>query len=457
MIVSLYIYDLSHGLARSLSIQLLGFHIDAIYHTSIVLDGVEYYYGASGGIQMCRAGTSPYGPTMGVEILGETPHSKQAIADHVQVMKREYAGASYDVFKHNCNHFSNDFAQFLVRKMIPEHIRFLPNLILQSPLGPLFQQQINLSAQPPSQSIIVTPGTPNSTPPQRHPHEALLLRRIKADPVFVFCKTEPDTIFTYGEREDSERDNELDSMRINGLTPDDRHEAKLVWEIIGNTRQVLSEPRPVNFLDKAIGSMERLRMLLLGREGIAKSLAKEVEENSLLVYLLNYSRESGRPSEFSKTVLDLACNYFCWTSSRELICQSPLITNEILRFTIESILDKEEPEQQRAASALVSNMCTVFSRLHSHKEHNNEAFTANVQVELVAAILNGLGSLRDFELGRNLLRTLACLIYKAPLDGDLLELCQVMEAKQVIEQARPRILKADGELMDEVISLLEAR
>ena len=42
MDVELYMYDLSRGLARSMSATFLGAQLDAVYHTSIVLQGVEY-------------------------------------------------------------------------------------------------------------------------------------------------------------------------------------------------------------------------------------------------------------------------------------------------------------------------------------------------------------------------------------------------------------------------------
>lgn len=42
MEVQLYTYDLSQGLARSMSAALLGVQLDALYHTSIVLENVEY-------------------------------------------------------------------------------------------------------------------------------------------------------------------------------------------------------------------------------------------------------------------------------------------------------------------------------------------------------------------------------------------------------------------------------
>jgi hypothetical protein len=52
--VQLYIYDLSNGMARMLSRQLTGTHFDAIYHTSVVVHGVEWFFGA--GIQSASPG-----------------------------------------------------------------------------------------------------------------------------------------------------------------------------------------------------------------------------------------------------------------------------------------------------------------------------------------------------------------------------------------------------------------
>jgi hypothetical protein len=48
--VDLYLYDLSNGMARTMSPLLLGKQIDAIYHSGLVVYGIEYYFG--GGI--CR-------------------------------------------------------------------------------------------------------------------------------------------------------------------------------------------------------------------------------------------------------------------------------------------------------------------------------------------------------------------------------------------------------------------
>jgi hypothetical protein len=45
MSLQLYVYDLSQGMARTLSLALTGKQIDAIYHTSVTVFGLETYYG----------------------------------------------------------------------------------------------------------------------------------------------------------------------------------------------------------------------------------------------------------------------------------------------------------------------------------------------------------------------------------------------------------------------------
>jgi hypothetical protein len=45
--------------------------IDGIWHTGVVLDGQEYFFGQ--GIQHCKAGTSPFGSPMQILDLGYEP------------------------------------------------------------------------------------------------------------------------------------------------------------------------------------------------------------------------------------------------------------------------------------------------------------------------------------------------------------------------------------------------
>lgn len=70
MDVHLLAYDLSRGLARQFSMGILGFQLDAIYHTSIELDGREYVY--DGGIVAIVPGSSHLGRPLQRLHLGTT-------------------------------------------------------------------------------------------------------------------------------------------------------------------------------------------------------------------------------------------------------------------------------------------------------------------------------------------------------------------------------------------------
>jgi len=69
--VFLYIYDLSQGLARSLSPSLIGRQIDGIWHTSVVCFGYEYYYG-QGIFITDRVGQTQYGTPVEIKDMGVT-------------------------------------------------------------------------------------------------------------------------------------------------------------------------------------------------------------------------------------------------------------------------------------------------------------------------------------------------------------------------------------------------
>ena len=70
MDVHLLVYDLSGGLARQMSAGLLGFQLDAIYHTSIQLNGREYVY--DGNVVAIQPGSSHLGQPMERLHLGNT-------------------------------------------------------------------------------------------------------------------------------------------------------------------------------------------------------------------------------------------------------------------------------------------------------------------------------------------------------------------------------------------------
>ena len=57
--VTLLVYDITMGIAKGMSMMLVGQQIDAVYHTSVIVYGREYFYG--GGICNTLPKQTPYG------------------------------------------------------------------------------------------------------------------------------------------------------------------------------------------------------------------------------------------------------------------------------------------------------------------------------------------------------------------------------------------------------------
>ena len=85
MDVHLLVYDLSRGLARDMSMGLLGFQLDAIYHTSIQLNGREYVY--DGGIVSIVPGSSHLGRPMQQIPLGKTQLPMDVVDEYLDSLR----------------------------------------------------------------------------------------------------------------------------------------------------------------------------------------------------------------------------------------------------------------------------------------------------------------------------------------------------------------------------------
>lgn len=141
MDVHLLVYDLSRGMARQMSMGLLGFQLDAIYHTSIELDGLEYVY--DGNVVAITPGSSHLGQPLQRLTLGKTQLPMDVIQQYLQSLREIYTVEAYNLWKHNCNNFSNDFATFLLGTGIPDYILHMPDAVLQSPLGAMLMPALN--------------------------------------------------------------------------------------------------------------------------------------------------------------------------------------------------------------------------------------------------------------------------------------------------------------------------
>jgi len=173
MAVTLNLYDLSMGMASSMSQSLLGKQIDYVPHTGIVFGGYEYFFG--GGIQMLPPsqvvqafGISPIRTIS----LGTTTKSKAEFHRWIDSVRPQFTQQTYDLFRHNCNNFSDAAAKFLLNGTgIPKEIIDLPKVFLETPLGqmlaPMLSQQMDTMnasvAAAGGQFQSTSSGTPTTT------------------------------------------------------------------------------------------------------------------------------------------------------------------------------------------------------------------------------------------------------------------------------------------------------
>ncbi|KAG2225956.1 hypothetical protein INT45_006652 [Circinella minor] len=131
--VKLYVYDLSNGLARQMSMSLTGRQIDGIWHTAVVLYGHEFYYGQ--GILSSPPGTTHLGPPLEVIDMGETYLPEEVVVEYIDSQRSVFTAEKYHLLDFNCNTFSNSLCQFLTGRNIPQHISDLPADFLNTPFG----------------------------------------------------------------------------------------------------------------------------------------------------------------------------------------------------------------------------------------------------------------------------------------------------------------------------------
>lgn len=140
--VQLHVYDLTGGMAMQMSPMLLGRQIDGVWHSGVVVGGVEYFFG--GGVQQCAAGATPFGRATKIIDVGRTQIPKDMRDDMIADLKRRFVPEAYNLITNNCNHFSNELALLLTGNAIPDDIVHQARDLMQTPIGqmllPMMQQ-----------------------------------------------------------------------------------------------------------------------------------------------------------------------------------------------------------------------------------------------------------------------------------------------------------------------------
>lgn len=148
--VNLFVYDISNGMARTLSPMLLGRVVEGVWHTSIVVFGKEFYF--QGGIAIDQPKTTPFGQPVRTISMGVTELTEDDLNSYLFAIRDQFTPESYNVFEHNCNHFSNTVCEFLTGANIPKDIMDQAKEYKNTPIGQFIQglenQHKNVNAHP---------------------------------------------------------------------------------------------------------------------------------------------------------------------------------------------------------------------------------------------------------------------------------------------------------------------
>lgn len=479
MEVSLYVYDLSRGLARQWSLPLTGTQIDAIYHTSLVFGGVEFYFGS--GVQRAVPGSTHHGQPMQVISQGSSEIPMEVVEEYMASLAEIYTAESYDLFLHNCNNFTQDLSIFLTGKEIPEHIRQLPQNVLDTPFGQMLRPQIDRAMRGVTQggqSItpngISSPSQSGSMPaashtsgsldsnkrPENtkliHPHQKLKLPTFshKVDQ-YVLYKSQPPLEKLIPKLGDAAKHSSIDGLLsfVKTRNSSGAAEAPLpflpaISKYIQSSFSALDKSAQFALVDLLRIAFADARMsgyfaeekshltlhTILSGSGMTTDL-ESVPYNLLVVTLQLLCNSFSSPLYPPRLVAEVSAHNECSSFP------SSFLTDTILPFIRSCLIvtSTSTPKTRATAAAFVYNLAAfnhnarLASSSSSSSRTETELLSGSLQTELTALLLEALeGEIESVEALHGQVAALGMLVHLAPLDGEVWQLCGAMEAREMV-------------------------
>ena len=524
---------------------------DAVYHTSIVIEGIEYFYGA--GVQTAYAGSTHHGQPMEKIRLGRTDLPLEIVLEYLDSLKQIYTMEAYDLFLHNCNNFSNDFAMFLVGKGIPEHITSLPQTVLNTPFGQMLKPQLDAAMRPITQAPVLQPERPKVQPTvaaasssRGQVHNVTsqselqrLLEEAKTSCAVIFftsstcapCKicypvydelaeeagpkatlikvdinyaqaiasqygvraTPTFMTFLKGAKEEEWAGADPNRLRgtvrllINSAHPPHPHRSlklpklqstslrpimytkvppleKVIGKLgtLGNESIVAdvkkfieathgkapaqespvpSLPAFASFLEQCLRALPDTNLfaaydlfrLAVADTRVAAFFSEEADTVTILRLLKHVNILADEaPYNLRIVSLHVACNLFASSLASHGVLAKPALVKELITLVTSSLLDESHNNVRIAAASLAFNISAANHRPRLEKDL--ELLGDGDQVELVASILEALGREGESkDAVKGLTLALGILVYCAPQEGELLDLCRAMEAAETVK------------------------
>lgn len=170
--VKLYMYDLSNGIAKTLSPMLGSWlnreELDGVWHSGVVVFGQEYFF--NGDLVHVSPGETMWGSPTKVVTIGHTTCSQNALHQFVvDKLRNVFNKSSYDALHNNCNHFADRVCMYLCHRHIPDHILQQPDKLAKLPalrlLRPLLDQWLGGGTREAGEECLESPAPED----ERHP------------------------------------------------------------------------------------------------------------------------------------------------------------------------------------------------------------------------------------------------------------------------------------------------
>lgn len=143
----------------------------------------------------------------------------------------------------------------------------------------------------------------------------------------------------------------------------------------------------------------------------------------------------------------MCCNLFSSPIFRNHVLTAHEFTGLLIKLLSTSFLDDEHSTLRTSATALAFNIAAINHK--SRVELKKEGIPSDEAVELLASLFEVLGSdTMDKETTKKLVTVVGLLVYLAPEDAEILDLCRAMDAEGLVKGKKD--LVGDKELVHDI-------
>ena len=99
-----------------------------IYHSAVMVRGIEYTFEAMGGVHVSKPHSAPGCVVVDQVVVGRTACAPDEIEDIVDALLPQFTPATYNKLTRNCHHFSDELCRRLTAQSIPPWVNRAANV-----------------------------------------------------------------------------------------------------------------------------------------------------------------------------------------------------------------------------------------------------------------------------------------------------------------------------------------